>query len=244
MTRPDLGRLRWRLLAANLAVATAGVVAVAVGVWLAAPLAFDDAMGMNGSGGMMGGSGAGMMDPLLRAAFGDAVGLRPGPWPRCRGCRGRGGVDPARDAAVPAARRAGRREPAGGRRRLRAARVRGRWRARGSCLVVQRDGRCPRGERAAPPRPHRRCRPRAANADRLRPRVRGRSPGRRVHARTRGLARARRADGPPGAPRRRPRGAVARGVERPPAGDRDARRPERARGCRGAARSRSRGEDP
>jgi signal transduction histidine kinase len=74
MTRPDLGRLRWRLLAANLAVAAAGVVAVAVGVWLAAPLAFDDAMGMGGSGGMMGGSGAGMMDPFLRAAFGDAVG--------------------------------------------------------------------------------------------------------------------------------------------------------------------------
>ncbi len=74
MTGPDLGRLRWRLLAANLAVATAGVAAVAIGVWLAAPLAFDDAMGMNGSGEMMGGRGAGMMDPALRAAFGDAVG--------------------------------------------------------------------------------------------------------------------------------------------------------------------------
>ncbi|MCJ7709735.1 MAG: HAMP domain-containing protein, partial [Chloroflexi bacterium] len=74
MSGPDLGRLRWRLLAANLAVAAAGVVAVAAGVWLAAPRAFDEAMGqMGGSGGMMGG-GAGMMDPLLRSAFGDAVG--------------------------------------------------------------------------------------------------------------------------------------------------------------------------
>lgn len=74
MTGPDFGRLRWRLLAANLAVASAGVMAVAVGVWLAAPRAFDTAMGMGGSGGMMGGTGAGMMDPLLRSAFGDAVG--------------------------------------------------------------------------------------------------------------------------------------------------------------------------
>ncbi len=73
MSTPDFGRLRWRLLAANLAVATAGVAAVVAGVWLAAPRAFDDAMGMRGSGGMMGGS-AGMMDPILRSAFGDAVG--------------------------------------------------------------------------------------------------------------------------------------------------------------------------
>lgn len=70
----DSGRLRWRLLAANLAVAAAGVAAVAAGVWVAAPRAFETAMGMGGSGGMMGGSGVGMMDPVLRAAFGDAVG--------------------------------------------------------------------------------------------------------------------------------------------------------------------------
>ena len=62
------------MLAANLAVAAAGVVAVAAGVWLAAPRAFERAMGTGGSGGMMGGSGAGMMDPVLRSAFGDAVG--------------------------------------------------------------------------------------------------------------------------------------------------------------------------
>ena len=74
MNSPDFGRLRWRLLAANLAVAAAGVAAVAAGVWLAAPRAFESAMGMGGSGGMMGGSGAGMMDPVLRSAFGDAVG--------------------------------------------------------------------------------------------------------------------------------------------------------------------------
>ena len=70
----DPGRLRWRLLAANLAVAAAVVLAVTAGVWLAAPRAFESAMGMGGSGGMMGGSGGGMMDPLLRSAFGDAVG--------------------------------------------------------------------------------------------------------------------------------------------------------------------------
>lgn len=74
MNGPDFGRLRWRLLAANLAVAAAGVLAVAAGVWLAAPRAFESAMGMGGSGGMMGGSGVGMMDPVLRSAFGDAVG--------------------------------------------------------------------------------------------------------------------------------------------------------------------------
>jgi two-component system sensor histidine kinase BaeS len=73
MSAPDFGRLRWRLLAANLAVATAGIVAVIAGVWLAAPRAFESAMGMRGSGGMMGGPG-GMMDPLLRTAFGDAIG--------------------------------------------------------------------------------------------------------------------------------------------------------------------------
>lgn len=70
MTRPDFGRIRWRLLAANLAVAGAAVVAVTVGVWLAAPSAFENEMGMRGMGGGM----SGMMDPLLRAAFGDAVG--------------------------------------------------------------------------------------------------------------------------------------------------------------------------
>lgn len=78
MRRPDLGRLRWRVLAANLAVAAAGVAAVALGVWLAAPRAFEGAMGrsgmMGGSGGMMGGGSPGMMDPLLASAFGDAVG--------------------------------------------------------------------------------------------------------------------------------------------------------------------------
>ncbi len=80
MSRRELGRLRWRLLAANLAVAAAGVGAAALGVWLAAPGAFNDAMGRAammgaGSGGMMGGARPnGMMDPLLRAAFGDAVG--------------------------------------------------------------------------------------------------------------------------------------------------------------------------
>ena len=72
MTRADLGSIRWRLLAANLAVAGAGVIAVAAGVWLAAPAAFENAMGMGG--GMMGGGVGGVMDPLLRAAFGDAVG--------------------------------------------------------------------------------------------------------------------------------------------------------------------------
>ncbi len=74
MRGPDFSRLRWRLLAANLLVAAAGAAAVAAGVWLAAPRAFEDAMG--GMGGMMGGGmmGGGMMDPLVRAAFGDAVG--------------------------------------------------------------------------------------------------------------------------------------------------------------------------
>lgn len=73
MRAPDFGRLRWRLLAANLAVATAGMVAVVAGVAVAAPRAFDEAMGMRGGAGMMGG-GTGMMDPVLRSAFGDAVG--------------------------------------------------------------------------------------------------------------------------------------------------------------------------
>ncbi|MDP2349780.1 MAG: HAMP domain-containing protein, partial [Chloroflexota bacterium] len=74
MSAPDFSRIRWRLLAANLAVASAGVAAVAAGVWLAAPSAFDDAMGHMdvGMGGVMGSGG--MMDPLLRSAFGEAVG--------------------------------------------------------------------------------------------------------------------------------------------------------------------------
>lgn len=80
MNRPDFGRIHWRLLGANLAVAAAGVVAVAFGVWLAAPRAFDEAMGHMGvsrggsgmGGGMMGGDG--MMDPQVRSAFGDALG--------------------------------------------------------------------------------------------------------------------------------------------------------------------------
>lgn len=71
MSRPDFGRIRWRLLAANLTVAGAGLVAVAAGVWFAAPTAFENAMGMNVG---MGAGMAGMMDPLLQAAFGDAVG--------------------------------------------------------------------------------------------------------------------------------------------------------------------------
>ena len=72
MRRPDLGRLRWCLLAANLSVATVGIAAVMFGVWVVAPRAFEDAMGMSSSRSMMGGSG--MMDPLLRSAFGEAVG--------------------------------------------------------------------------------------------------------------------------------------------------------------------------
>ncbi len=75
MSGIDVGRLRWRLLAANLAVAAAGVLAVAAGVWLAAPRAFETAMGTGGpGGGMMGGAGGGMMDPVLRSAFGNSVG--------------------------------------------------------------------------------------------------------------------------------------------------------------------------
>jgi two-component system sensor histidine kinase BaeS len=74
VSRPDLGRLRWRLLAANLAVAAAGVVVVAASVWLAAPSRFDDMMAMRGPGGMMGGGVPAAMDPVLRAAFGDALG--------------------------------------------------------------------------------------------------------------------------------------------------------------------------
>ena len=75
MSGPDFGLLHWRLLAANLAAAGAGMVAVAAGVWLAAPQAFERAMGSTGGmGAGMGMGDGGMMDPLLRAAFGDAVG--------------------------------------------------------------------------------------------------------------------------------------------------------------------------
>ena len=40
MKRVDPGRLHWRLLAGNLVVTAAGAITVAVGVSLAAPLAF------------------------------------------------------------------------------------------------------------------------------------------------------------------------------------------------------------
>jgi two-component system sensor histidine kinase BaeS len=63
----DLGSLRWRLLAGNLVVAAAGAAAVAVGVDLSAPSAFDRAMG--------GGVGMGsMMNPSVSAAFDSAIG--------------------------------------------------------------------------------------------------------------------------------------------------------------------------
>ena len=65
-----LGRLRWRLLLGNLLVAAAGAFTVAAGVSLAAPGAFEHAMG--GPGGMAGmGS---MMNTTVTAAFGDAIG--------------------------------------------------------------------------------------------------------------------------------------------------------------------------
>ena len=74
MSRPNFGLLRWRLLAANLTVALVAVIAVAGGVWLAAPRAFEAAMGGMGMNSGMMGSGSGMMDPVIRGAFGDAVG--------------------------------------------------------------------------------------------------------------------------------------------------------------------------
>ncbi len=76
MRAPDFGRLRWRLLAANLAVATVGIVAVIAAAWLVAPAAFEDAMGhaAGGQGMGLGMNSSGMMDPLLRSAFGQAVG--------------------------------------------------------------------------------------------------------------------------------------------------------------------------
>jgi two-component system, OmpR family, sensor histidine kinase BaeS len=66
----DPGRLRWRLLAGNLVVAAAGAITVAIAVSLAAPVAFDRAMGSQGA---MAGMGT-MMGSLVTAAFGDAVG--------------------------------------------------------------------------------------------------------------------------------------------------------------------------
>jgi two-component system sensor histidine kinase BaeS len=66
----DPGRLRWRLLAGNLLVAAAGAITVAIAVSLAAPLAFEHAMGSQGA---MAGMGT-MMSSAVTAAFGDAVG--------------------------------------------------------------------------------------------------------------------------------------------------------------------------
>jgi two-component system, OmpR family, sensor histidine kinase BaeS len=66
----DPGRLRWRLLAGNLVVAAAGAITVAIAVSLAAPVAFDHAMGSQGA---MAGMGT-MMSSAVTAAFGDAVG--------------------------------------------------------------------------------------------------------------------------------------------------------------------------
>ena len=68
MTRLS-GRLRWRLLVGNLIVAGAGAITVAVGVSLAAPRAFDHAMGGQGGMAAMGT----MMGSVVTAAFGDAV---------------------------------------------------------------------------------------------------------------------------------------------------------------------------
>ena len=68
MNRFDLGRLRWRLLLGNLLVAAAGAGAVALGVSVSAPGAFDNAMGAGAAG--MGG----MMNSTISAAFGSAVG--------------------------------------------------------------------------------------------------------------------------------------------------------------------------
>ncbi len=68
--RFDPGRLRWRLLAGNLVVAAAGAITVAIAVSLAAPVAFDHAMGGQGA---MAGMGT-MMSATVTAAFGDAVG--------------------------------------------------------------------------------------------------------------------------------------------------------------------------
>lgn len=70
MKRISPGRLRWRLLIGNLLVAGAGAITVAGGVSLAAPRAFEHAMGSQGG---MAGMDT-MMDAAVSAAFGDAVG--------------------------------------------------------------------------------------------------------------------------------------------------------------------------
>jgi signal transduction histidine kinase len=70
LKRISPGRLRWRLLIGNLLVAGAGAITVAAAVSLAAPRAFEDAMGSQGS---MAGMDT-MMDAAVSAAFGDAVG--------------------------------------------------------------------------------------------------------------------------------------------------------------------------
>ncbi len=64
----DTGSLRWRLLAGNLLVAGAGAAAVALGVSLYAPGAFDNAMGP-GMGGM-----TSMMGSSVSSAFDSAIG--------------------------------------------------------------------------------------------------------------------------------------------------------------------------
>ena len=64
----DPASLRWRLLAGNLLVAGAGVAAVAIGVSVYAPGAFDNAMGPG-----MGGMGA-MMGSTVSSAFNSAIG--------------------------------------------------------------------------------------------------------------------------------------------------------------------------
>ena len=75
MRGPDFGRLHWRLLAASFVVAAAGIGAVIAAAALTAPRAFEEAMGHAGEMGMSPGMGStGMMDPLLRTAFGEAVG--------------------------------------------------------------------------------------------------------------------------------------------------------------------------
>ena len=66
---PFSGRLGWRLLFGNLVVAGAGAITVALGVGLAAPRAFDQAMGAQGGMAAMGT----MMSSLVTAAFAAAV---------------------------------------------------------------------------------------------------------------------------------------------------------------------------
>ena len=89
MNTPDFGRLRWRLLAANLAVATAGIMAIVAGVAFAAPRAFDEAMGMRAGGGMMGGAGGRDDGPGPALRLRRCRRLRP-PAGVCGGAGGRG----------------------------------------------------------------------------------------------------------------------------------------------------------